>query len=121
MGIDTDVYHCAFDPKSLDMLVFKDLNVCIFDSTAPHEYFPNLESDEIIDVCKEAIKEGTDEKYKAELDAIKADYTSHIAAATGHLKNARECYEYVNRKYLERIDYAELENVKDVILNKIFG
>ena len=75
-----------FDPKSLDMLVFKDLNVCIFDSTAPHEYFPSLESDEIVDVCKEAIKEGTDEKYKAELDAIKADYASHIAAATGHLK-----------------------------------
>lgn len=121
MGIDTDVYHCAFDPKSLDMLVFKDLNVCIFDSTAPHEYFPSLESDEIVDVCKEAIKEGTDEKYKAELDAIKADYASHIAAATGHLKSARECYERVNRKYLERIDYAELENVKDVILNKIFG
>ena len=70
---------------------------------------------------KEAIKEGTDEKYEAELDAIKADYASHIAAATGHLKSARECYERVNRKYLERIDYAELENVKDVILNKIFG
>lgn len=35
------------------MLIIPELSVCIFDSTAPHEYFPNRESDHTIDMYKQ--------------------------------------------------------------------
>ena len=52
-GIDTEVYHCSFDPDSLDMLIMPEINVCIFDSTAPHEYYPSRPNDVILDMYKE--------------------------------------------------------------------
>lgn len=120
-GIDTDVYHCAFDPKSLDMLMLKDLDICIFDSTSPHEYFPTLKSDETVDVYEKAITAGTDEKYADKLENIKSEYNSHIAIAKKHLTSAHGYYEKLNRKYLDRMDYDELENIKNIILRKCFG
>lgn len=49
-----------FDPNSLDLVVIRDLGICLFDSTSPHEYFPSRDSDEIIDIYQEAVKEHTD-------------------------------------------------------------
>ena len=62
-GFDVEVYHCGFDPHSLDMVIVRELGFAIFDSTAPHEYFPERETDEIIDMYEELIVPGTDEKY----------------------------------------------------------
>jgi len=120
-GCDVDVYHCAFDPASLDMIVIKQLDICIFDSTAPHEYFPSRESDEIIDVYDIAINPDTDEKYKKQLDDIAVQYKSHIITARKYLRDAYSCCEKINRKYLDRLDYKELENVKKLVIKKCFG
>ena len=55
-GYRTEAYHCAFDPNSLDMIAVRELGLCVFDSTAPHEYFPDRDSDEIIDIYKAAVQ-----------------------------------------------------------------
>ena len=39
-GFDIEVYHCGFDPNSLDMIIIRELGIAIFDSTAPHEILP---------------------------------------------------------------------------------
>ena len=49
-GYDVDVYHCGFDAQSLDMVMVRELDWGIFDSTAPHEYFPSCEKEHVIDV-----------------------------------------------------------------------
>ena len=66
-GYHVEIYHCAFDPNSLDLVVIRNLGICLFDSTSPHEYFPSRDSDEIIDIYQEAVKEHTDEKYKEQI------------------------------------------------------
>ena len=60
-GFDLEIYHCGFDPHSLDMIIIRELGLAIFDSTAPHEYFPSRDGDEIIDMYGLLIAEGTDE------------------------------------------------------------
>ena len=62
-GFDIEVYHCGFDPNSLDMIIIRELGIAIFDSTAPHEYFRSRDSDEIIELYGTIIAEGTDEKF----------------------------------------------------------
>ena len=73
-GYKTEVYHCSFDPDSLDMVIIRDLDVCIFDSTSPHELFPSRTSDEIVDLYQTAVKPGTDEENSARLSAIQNRY-----------------------------------------------
>src|SRR5690606_31689042 len=59
-GFDLELYHCSFDPGSLDMLLVRELDFCIFDSTEPHEFFPTREGEQIIDLYEEAVNPGTD-------------------------------------------------------------
>lgn len=84
MGYDTETYYCSLDSKSLDMVIIRELGVCIFDSTEPHEKFPVDQRDEVFDVYKLAINEGTDEHYADELMHIMSRYNSEI-------KKAKEC------------------------------
>lgn len=75
-GIDVQVFHCGFDPNSLDMLIFPELRTAIFDSTAPHEYFPDRDEDEILDMYTRTIAPGTDEAHADEIAGIKARYSA---------------------------------------------
>lgn len=90
LGFDVDVYHCALDPKSLDMVVVAELEFCIFDATAPHEYEPHLKSDEIFDTYHAFITKGTDEQFATFLSRIESEYDSHIELGKTALKEASE-------------------------------
>lgn len=85
-GFDTETYYCSFDPQSLDMVVIRELSVCVFDSTAPHEMFPQQETDEILDFYASAGLEGTDEKYSKELSEIQGNYNKSIKQGLEFLK-----------------------------------
>jgi hypothetical protein len=120
-GFDVEVYHCAFDTGSLDMVILRELGVCLFDSTPPHEYFPSRADDETIDFYKAAVKEKTDEKYRGELAAIMSDYKAAIAKATKQLAKAKRYYDEVQRGYLTKIDAQALESAEETIRKKILG
>lgn len=80
-GYHVEIYHCAFDPNSLDLVVIRDLGICLFDSTSPHEYFPSRDSDEIIDIYQEAVKEHTDEEHKEQIAQLQKQYKETVAAS----------------------------------------
>lgn len=118
-GFDVEVYHCAFDPDSLDLVTIRELDLCIFDSTAPHEYFPSKPSDEIIDIYDLAIKDGTDEKYKKQLAEIQNAYSEQIKAATEILKQAKSYYDKAEDDYLSEISREKIENSENRILQEL--
>ncbi len=109
-GFDTEVYHCAFDPDSLDMVAVRQLDLCLFDSTAPHEYFPTRDSDEILDFYAVGVRSGTDERFARELAALDGRYKEKMAqarleiAAANQVKLERETLVYgeVNRSKAEQ-------------------
>ena len=109
-GFDTEIYHCSSDPKSLDLVAVRELDFCLFDSTAPHVYYPSLPGDEIIDIYEMCVTPGTDEKYAAELHALQTAYQEMLMNAAVYLKNAEKAV----RRYEETLpvlretDIAEL-------------
>ncbi|MEE1042497.1 MAG: hypothetical protein UH854_00890, partial [Clostridia bacterium] len=74
MGFDTEEYYCSFDKESLDMVVCRKLSFCVFDSTPPHEKFPERKEDEILDFYVESGLYGIDERFANELYDIKCEY-----------------------------------------------
>jgi len=118
MGYDVDIYHCSLDPKSLDMVVIPELNVCIFDSTLPHEYFPTLQTDVIVDTYQ-FVKAGTDERYADVLEAVEKKYKNQIKSALDAMRDGN-----IERKKLEVIYELSLmpkkaQIVLDNLLSKI--
>lgn len=115
-GFDAEVYLCSFDRNSLDMVVSRELSFCVFDSTAPHEKFPQRETDEILDFYKEAGLEGTDEKFERELFNIKSSYDMKIKEGMSFFKIARELKEASDRQAVSKVKDNELAD----IIGKIF-
>ncbi|MFC4599802.1 PRK06851 family protein [Cohnella hongkongensis] len=110
-GFDAEVYHCGFDPNSLDMVVVRELGFAIFDSTAPHEYFPDRPSDEIVDMYERCIAAGTDEAYAEELAPIRQQYSANMKRSIGLLAEARTLLDRLERLYAETADRSVLERI----------
>jgi hypothetical protein len=120
-GIDAEVYHCGFVPDSLDMLLFPELSLCIFDSTSPHEYYPSREGDSVIDMYAELINANTDELYKEELEDIIRRYRLHAKEGTTQLAKAKQCKEEEEQIYLEAADHNKNIRMYDELFEKIMA
>lgn len=111
-GIEVQVFHCGFDPNSLDMLIFPMLSTAIFDSTAPHEYFPERDGDEILDMYERTMTPGTDQTYAAEIAAIKERYSSKMKEATSHLAAAEAIHSQIKSFYTAATNFSIVEELR---------
>ena len=116
-GFDVEEYYCSFDKESLDMVVSRELSVCVFDSTAPHEKLPQRESDEILDFYVNSGLEGVDEKYEKELYNIKASYDLKIKEGKSFFKIVSELKEASEKQMLSKVKDSDLANIIKNIFN----
>lgn len=112
-GYDVEMYHCALDPKSIDMIIVRELGLCVFDSTAPHEYFPERSGDGIIDIYETCVVAGTDEKYATELEILKEKYEACL------LKGKENMKRYLNLIKEEERKKASDKEVTDRLIGEI--
>jgi hypothetical protein len=118
-GFDAEIYHCGFDPNSLDMVVVRELGFAIFDSTAPHEYFPDRDTDEIIDMYELCIEPGTDERYASEIADISARYKAKMKASIGHLAEAKALHDELETIYVSAMDFSVVDRMKEQIRQEL--
>ncbi|WP_424236683.1 hypothetical protein [Bhargavaea ginsengi] len=81
-GLDVIYGWCALDPGSVDLIVLPELSVCVFDATKPHEYGPEREGDEIVDMlgmCRD------DETFEKQADEIEAVYREAMLDARAYM------------------------------------
>ncbi|MED3624977.1 PRK06851 family protein [Neobacillus thermocopriae] len=118
-GIDVEIYHCGFDPNSLDMCIFRELGIAIFDSTAPHEYFPSRDGDEIIDMYELLIEPGTDEIFADIIGKISDKYKNKMLEATSYLARAKELHDKLESIYVSAMDFSVVEKIQEEITKEI--
>ena len=119
-GFDTEIYYCSFDKASLDMVIVPELDFCVFDSTAPHEMFPQTKRDKILDFYEESGLLGTDEKYEKELSDVQTRYKYKISEGMAFL---RLCKLYMKEKehYLAKgLCEKEFSALKDAVIKEVF-
>lgn len=118
-GFDTEVYHCGFDPHSLDMIIVRELGFAIFDSTAPHEYFPERVNDRVIDMYGTIIAPGTDEKYEAEIKDVSKRYRDYMNHAIASLAQAKNLHDELEQIYIEAMDYQKIDEITSELNEEI--
>ncbi|MFB4162931.1 hypothetical protein ACE1TI_03610 [Alteribacillus sp. JSM 102045] len=119
LGFDVEMYHCGFDPESMDMLIVRELDFCVFDSTDPHEYLPEKDSDEIIDLYKKTVVPGTDEKYEKEINKLTAKYKSYMKKGGVFLKKAKRNKEELDQIYRDAMKNSVIEDNFQIINEKV--
>lgn len=118
-GFDVEIYHCGFDPNSLDMVIIPEKSIAIFDSTAPHEYFPDRETDEIIDMYERCITPGTDEKYAQEIERTTNSYKDKMKEAIAYLAEAKDLRDELEAIYIEAMDFSKVNKIQSGLIEEI--
>ncbi len=118
-GFDVEIYHCGFDPNSLDMIIVRELGFAIFDSTAPHEYYPDRATDEIVDMYSRCIQPGTDEEHSEAIAGIKERYSSTMKQSTQHLTDAKVFLDALKQIYASTVDFVRVDQIKSQIVQEI--
>lgn len=114
-GLDVEIYHCGFDPHSLDMVIFRELGISIFDSTAPHEYFPSREGDEIIDLYGTVIDGMTDDLFADKIETLSKSYKENMKIAISYLAEAKSLRDSLEKIYIEAMDFSIVTSHKEKI------
>lgn len=109
---DIEMYHCGFDPQSIDMIICRELGFAIFDSTAPHEYFPDKDSDEVIDTYKESVELNVDDIYKEELKALSSSYKYQVSKGVEYLSKGKIIKDKIDNIY----DSAFNETIGNILI-----
>ncbi|WP_238655014.1 PRK06851 family protein [Paenibacillus piscarius] len=108
-GFDTEIYHCGFDPHSLDMVIVRELDFAIFDSTSPHEYYPEREGDVIIDTYEAIVAPGTDERLAGPLEEVSAQYKATMKEAIAALAEAKVHRDDLEKIYVTAMDFSVVD------------
>ncbi|WP_078546585.1 PRK06851 family protein [Litchfieldia alkalitelluris] len=118
-GFDVEIYHCGFDPNSLDMVIIRERGIAIFDSTAPHEYFPERDSDEIVDMYGRCITPGTDEKFANEIERTTKAYKDKMKEAISYLSEVKQLRDQLEEYYIDAMDFSKVEDIQQQLLAEI--
>mgnify|MGYP001160546121 CR=1 FL=1 len=114
-GFDVEIYHCGFDPDSIDMLIFREADLAIFDSTAPHEHFPEREGDEIIDMYARCFPPGVDEAHAEQIAQFRKQYSGLMKQSIGHLARAKQLHDQLEHIYVAAMDFTIVNQKRDWI------
>ncbi|MBP1948009.1 hypothetical protein [Virgibacillus litoralis] len=114
-GFDVEMYHCSFDPDSIDMVLVRDLDVCIFDSTDPHEFFPVRDGERIVDLYEELVTPGTDERFETEINVLNNNYKSYMKQGIQYLQQAGIKFEKSNQNFSD----SDVQRAVQYTLNSI--
>ncbi|MFC0394701.1 PRK06851 family protein [Paenibacillus mendelii] len=118
-GFDVEIYHCGFDPNSLDMIIMRELGIAMFDSTAPHEYFPDRDTDELVDMYERCIKPGTDELHADALKAVKDRYAASMKQSIAYLAEAKSYHDQLEEIYVQAMDFSIVDQITKSIRQEI--
>lgn len=81
-GFDVLYGWCGLDPEGVDLVLFPELSICLFDATKPHNYEVERRGDELVDLVS-MCAEDYDEK---KLNTIATVYAEKILDATGYMQ-----------------------------------
>lgn len=114
-GFDVLYGWCGLDPTGVDLVLFPELSICLFDATAPHEYEIERDGDEIIDLvpmCEE------DREAEALIAIIQKRYREKILDATGYMQSYAQAEKQVKLYMDHAIRSATFEEKSKQIINE---
>lgn len=117
-GYEVEVYHCGLDPKSLDMIIIRDLSVAILDGTAPHIVEPKG-NDKVIDMFEECINKDIVDENDGIIISKSKEYSEEINKAKEIFKNIKMLHETLEGLYSDAVDFSEIDKIYNKVISEI--
>lgn len=117
-GYDIEIYHCGFDPDSIDMVRVPSMDFCIFDSTYPHEYYAENEQDITLDLREGTIVHDLDDFHKNRMTELTSKYKKEMEQGRALLENALVWQDRIESEE-SLLTKEEIETIIHEILTKL--
>ncbi len=119
-GYQTDVYHCALDPDSIDMVVISQLGIAVLDGSMPHVEEPERPGDKIIDMLDCLDLEEVNKK-SDHLTELQAEYHRWLNKAIAKIAEAKKLHDGLEVFYIKAMDFDAVNETRKQIFNKILA
>jgi len=117
-GYQTDCYHCALDPDSLDMVVIPQLGVAVLDGSIPHVEEKERPGDKVINMLDDFNNELLSRDGK-KLTQLQEEFNKLMNEAVGKIAQAKRLHDQLEGYYVKAMDFEAVENKRDQVLHKI--
>ncbi|HHU64186.1 MAG TPA: hypothetical protein GXZ32_08320 [Clostridiales bacterium] len=118
-GYDIQYYHCAFNPKNLDMIILPQLSVALADGEFPHEV-GIWEGTERTDIdLLSCMDIQTYENNKDKIKWLRQSFQILIDEAVFELNQAKKLHDDIEAYYVNAMDFERLDNLNNRVLYKI--
>ncbi|WP_453995567.1 PRK06851 family protein [Bacillus nitroreducens] len=118
-GLSVEYFHCAFDPKSIDMIIIPKLSVSIVDGTAPHVVDPFREHDEVIDMFALCMDPKIENTFKKEIEELNLEYKSKMTIGTNYLSEAKRLHDKLEEYYRAAMDFEAIDRKREEIVKTL--
>ncbi|MCR6545371.1 PRK06851 family protein [Dehalobacterium formicoaceticum] len=119
-GYQADIYHCALDPNSLDMVVIPQLGIAVLDGSSPHVEEPERTGDIVINML-DALDLGEMRKQGKKTGDIEAEYKNYMNEAISKIAQAKNLHDQLESFYIKAMDFEAVEHTGAQVLNKILS
>ncbi|WP_449536677.1 PRK06851 family protein [Ferdinandcohnia sp. Marseille-Q9671] len=118
-GLSVEYFHCAFDPKSIDMIIIPKLGVSIVDGTAPHVVDPFREHDEVVDMFTLCMDPTIEITCKKEIEDLNLEYKNKMAIGTNYLSEAKRLHDKLEEYYKTAMDFKAIDKKREEIIRTL--
>lgn len=119
-GFTVDVYHCAFDPTQIDLVVLPERKTAVLNHFPELDFdcdsLPNLKYCERID-CGISLENNTLKIYNRELQETQELFDRCLQRGLYYLKEARVVYSEMESYYQESMDFEAVESRRKEVLD----
>lgn len=123
-GLTVEVYHCAFDPTLIDLVVLPQRKTAVLSVFKELDFvpesIPNLKYSETIN-CKDCLDDGVIMEYEQELREAGKLFDNCLERGLSYLKKARLFYGELEKHYLEAMDFDGIESCRKEVLERIIN
>ncbi|WP_077618540.1 PRK06851 family protein [Bacillus sinesaloumensis] len=118
-GLSVEYFHCAFDPKSIDMIIIPKLSVSIVDGTAPHVVDPFREQDEVVDMFALCMDPKIESTFKKEIEELNLEYKNKMTIGTNFLSEAKRLHDKLEEYYKAAMDFEAIDKKREELVKTL--
>ncbi len=122
LGLDTEVYHCAFVPQKVDLVVIPQLSKAVANLSAPVFFdpncLPNLKSWQEINFTTFFYGE-TLARYAKEIGDCRVRFEAAFNRAISFLSQVKAEHDFLESFYTPAMDFAAINTKKEEILARV--
>lgn len=116
-GLEAELYHCNLNADRLDMVRIPQIGACIADADAPHECFPERETDCVLDLNQD--RQHTESEQGEIISLLRREYEENRNRAKALLYAAHTAHDALEKIYHPAIDFSVVNGLCSLLIKEI--